>query len=98
MVIDCIDMTDPAYGASRIGGLNASCVTSTQLQFYGMSNGVARMVSSVANAASAGAIDAVAYAAVQPSGRAELWGCSIGADGAGRTLLINLQNLWNVNV
>jgi len=89
-----------------------------------MSNGVARMVSSVANAASAGAIDAVrilghgglgaqalsggasgdydfagisvtnfsqSAGALQqltplfsPSGRAELWGCSIGADGWGK--------------
>ncbi len=59
MVIDCIDMTDAGLGASRIAGLNAACVASTQIQFYGESNGVTQMVSSVLSAASAGTLDAL---------------------------------------
>ncbi|MGA2795189.1 MAG: DUF4347 domain-containing protein [Roseiarcus sp.] len=141
MVIDCIDMTDSALGASRIAALNAACVASTQLQFYGMSNGVTQMVSAVVNAASAGAVDALRiwghggpgsqnvssgasgdstdqdFAGVSvtnfgqtagvlqqltplfsASGRAELRGCSVGADGAGRALLLDLASLWNINV
>jgi hypothetical protein len=57
MYIDCIDMTDSNLGNNRIQGLNAAKVDSTQLQFYGMSNGVAQMVTSVQNALSGGKID-----------------------------------------
>jgi hypothetical protein len=79
MVIDCIDMTDPAVGADVIAALNAASVASTQIQFYGMSNGVAQMVSSVANAASAGAIDALRIWGHGGPGSQNVTG---GADGA----------------
>jgi hypothetical protein len=57
MYIDCIDMTDSNLGNNRIQWLNYLCVASTQLQFYGMSNGVQQMVNGVTNAASGSTID-----------------------------------------
>jgi hypothetical protein len=57
MYIDCIDMTDPNVGNDVIQGLNSLSVASTQLQFYGQSNGVAQMVSSVQSALAGATID-----------------------------------------
>ena len=59
MYIDVIDMTDSNLGNSRIQGLNNLSVASTQLQFYGMSNGVQQMVSSVQSALGGNSIDAL---------------------------------------
>ena len=57
MYFDIIDMTDSNLGNNRIQGLNNLSVASTQLQFYGMSNGVAQMVSDVKSALADGQID-----------------------------------------
>ena len=57
MYFDIIDMTDSNLGNNRIQGLNNLSVASTQLQFYGMSNGVAQMVSDIKNALADGQID-----------------------------------------
>jgi hypothetical protein len=59
MYIDCIDMTDPNVGNDVIQGLNGLSVASTQLQFYGQSNGVAQMVSAVQSALAGATIDAL---------------------------------------
>jgi hypothetical protein len=140
MYIDCIDMAD-GLGANRIQWLQYLCANSTQLQFYGMSNGVGQMVTSVQSAAAGTPIDALRiwghgypggqivsggadgssvdlnFAGISLSnfdqtsgvlaqltslfsanGRAELRGCSVGADGAGRALLLDLASLWGVPV
>jgi Domain of unknown function (DUF4347) len=47
MNIDVIDMTDPNVGNDVTTCLNSLGVVSTQLPLYGMSNGLAQMVSSV---------------------------------------------------
>ena len=57
MYLDIIDMTDSNLGNNRIQGLNNLSVVSTQLQFYGMSNGVAQMVSDIKNALASDQID-----------------------------------------
>lgn len=57
MYFDIIDMTDSNLGNNRIQGLNNLSVASTQLQFYGMSNGVAQMVTDIKNALAGGQID-----------------------------------------
>jgi hypothetical protein len=57
MYFDIIDMTDSNLGNSRIQGLNNLCVASTQIQIYGMSNGVAQMVTDIKNALAGGQID-----------------------------------------
>jgi hypothetical protein len=51
MFIDVIDMTDANLGNSRAAGLSNLGVVSTQLPLYGMSNGLAQMVSAVQGAA-----------------------------------------------
>ena len=51
MNIDVIDMTDPNVGNDVTACLNNLGVVSTQLPLYGMSNGLAQMVSSVQGAA-----------------------------------------------
>jgi len=51
MNIDVIDMTDPNVGNDVTSCLNSLGVVSTQLPLYGMSNGLAQMVSSVQQAA-----------------------------------------------
>lgn len=59
MYFDVVDMADSNLGNNRIQGLNNLCVQSTRLQFYGMSNGVAQMVSDIKNALGGGQIDAL---------------------------------------
>lgn len=57
MYFDIIDMTDSNLGNNRIQGLNNLSVVSEQLQFYGMSNGVAQMVADIKNALGGEQID-----------------------------------------
>lgn len=58
MFIDCIDMAD-GLGSNRIQWLDYLKATSTRLQFYGMSNGVAALVTAVQGIASPRSIDAL---------------------------------------
>jgi hypothetical protein len=57
MVIDCIDMTDPVISSSTRAWLSQQSVVSTQLQFYGMSNGVTALVQAISGVATTGTID-----------------------------------------
>lgn len=79
MYFDVIDMTDSNLGNNRIQGLNNLSVLSTQLQFYGMSNGVAQMVSDIKKALADGQIDVLR---IWGHGGPGLQNVTAGADGS----------------